>query len=90
MSQFICPHCSEKGISLWAKIWLGPGTLATCTCCEKKVTMSNKAIFIIISMLFAVLMGQESDTVLVMAGFCILRLLVSLALHIKMTPLVMK
>jgi len=90
VSQFICPHCAGKGISLWVKIWLGPGVLATCICCEQKVSVPNKAMFAIIPMLLAVLIAQESDTVLAEAGFFILGVLVSLVLHIKMTPLVAK
>ncbi len=90
MNQFTCPHCAEKGISLWAKMWLGPGVLATCTGCEKKVSVPNKAMLAIIPMLLAILIAQESDGVLVEVGFFILGLLVSLALHIKMTPLIAK
>ena len=90
MSQFICPHCGEKGISLWTKMWLGPGVLATCKCCEKKVSVPNKAMFAIIPMLIAVLIAQESDAVLVKAGFFSLGLLVAIVFHIKMTPLVAK
>lgn len=90
MSQFICPHCAEKGISLWAKIWLGPGVVATCSSCEQKVSVPNKSMFAIIPMLLAVLIAQESNTVLAEAGFFILGVLVSLALHIKVTPLVAK
>ncbi|MFT5599446.1 MAG: hypothetical protein ACI9YO_000146 [Gammaproteobacteria bacterium] len=90
MIQFKCPHCGEKGISLWTKMWLGPGVLAACTGCEKKVSVPNKAMFAIIPMLLAILIAQESDAVLVEVGFFILGLLVSLAFHIKMTPLVAK
>ena len=90
MSKFSCPHCGEKGISLWTKIWLGPGVLATCKCCEKKVSVPYKAMFVLIPMLLAILIAQGSDSVLLKAGFFILGLLVSLALHIKMTPLVAK
>ena len=90
MSKFICPHCGEKGISLWNKMWLGPGVLATCKSCEKKVSVSNKAMFAMIPMLFAILMAQGSETVLVKASFFTLGILVSLVLHIKMTPLVAK
>lgn len=90
MSQFKCPHCGEKGISLWTKMWLGPGVLATCGCCERKVSVPNKAMLAIIPMLVAVLIAQESETVLVKAGFFSLGLLVSILLHTKMTPLVAK
>jgi hypothetical protein len=90
MSKFTCPHCEEKGISLWTKMWLGPGVLATCKSCEKKVSVSNKAMFALIPMLFAILIAQNSDSMLFKAGFFILGLLVSLVLHIKMTPLVAK
>lgn len=88
MNQFVCPHCGEKGISFWTKMGLGPGVLATCRSCDKKVSVPNKAMFALIPMLFAIVIGQESDTVLVKAGFFMLGFLVSLALHIKMTPLV--
>jgi hypothetical protein len=54
------------------------------------VSVPNKAMFAIIPMLLAVLIAQESDTVLAEAGFFILGVLVSLVLHIKMTPLVAK
>ena len=76
----------EKGISLWTKMWLGPGVLATCECCKKKVSVPNKAMFAVIPMLLAILIAQESDSLLVEVGFFILGLLVSLALHIKMIP----
>ncbi len=88
MSKFACPHCDQKGIPFWTKMGLGPGVMATCQCCEKKVSVPNKAMYAIIPMLFAIVIGQESDTVLVKAGFFLLGFLVSLAIHIKMTPLV--
>ena len=69
-------------------MWLGPGVLATCKCCEKKVSVSNKAMFAIVPMLLAILIAQNSDSVLFKTGFFILGLLVSLVLHIKMAPLV--
>ena len=88
MIKFNCPHCGEKEISLWTKMWLGPGVLATCKSCDKKVSVPTKAMLAIIPMLIAILIAQESDKVLVEAGFFILGFLVSLALHIKITPLV--
>ena len=90
MSQFNCPHCNKKGITLWAKMWLGSGVLKTCTCCDKKESVSNKATFAIIPMLFSVLMAQKSDMVLVTSIFFMSGLLVSIVIHIKMTSLVMK
>lgn len=90
MSKFKCPHCGEKAISLRTKMWLGPGVLASCSYCEKKVSVSNKAMFAMIPMLLAILMAQGSDTVFVKVGFFTLGILVSLVLHIKMTPLVAK
>ncbi len=82
------PRFREKGISLWAKMWLGPGALATCECNKKKVSVPNKAMFAVTPMLLAILIAQESDSLLVEVGFFILALLVSLALHIKMIPVV--
>ncbi len=76
----------EKEFSLWTKKWLGSGVLATCECCKKKVSVPNKAMFAVIPMLLAILIAQESDSLLVEVGFFILGLLVSLALHIKMIP----
>lgn len=69
---------------------LGPGVLADCKCCGKKVGVSNKAMLVLIPMLFAIIIGQESDAVLVKAGFFLLGFLVSVVLHIKLTPLVAK
>jgi len=69
---------------------MGPGVLATCTRCEKKVSVPNKAMLAILPMLLAILIAQESDAVLVEAGFFILGLLVSLTVHITMTPLIAK
>ena len=88
MSRFICPHCQEKGISLWTKMWLGPGVQATCKCCDKKVSVPNKAMFAVIPMLLAILIAQDSESVLFETGFFMLGLLVSITLHIKLTPLI--
>ena len=44
--------------------------------------------FAVTPMLLAILIAQESDSLLVEVGFFILALLVSLALHIKMIPVV--
>ena len=81
MNQFICPHCNEKGISFWTKMGLGPGVLATCKSCEKKVSVPNKALFALIPMMIAVLISQETETGLAKAGLFILGVLVSLLLR---------
>jgi hypothetical protein len=46
-----------------------PGVLATSTCCEMKFSASNKVVFAVIAILLAILIAQESDVVLVEAGF---------------------
>ena len=40
MTSFTCPHCGQRGITVWRKLVLGWGRAVPCQYCGLKITVS--------------------------------------------------
>lgn len=38
--RYACPHCGEKTISLWRRLFLGPALPTRCSACQQRVGVS--------------------------------------------------
>ncbi len=86
-----CPHCHKAAISGWDKMFLGPGSVATCQACGRNVGVSLSAMWvIIIPLVAAAWIAAQVDSLLIAGALWVAGGALMMWLHYRYVPLIAK
>lgn len=57
--MYTCPHCQQRGVSVWRRAFLGPTIPATCTACGRKIGVPwGKSTIAVLPLVLSVLLSS--------------------------------
>jgi hypothetical protein len=88
MEDLECPHCHNKSISVWTKLFTGPGRTVACPNCQGKVSVPASSIWVAIPAIAGAVAAIFVDSRMTGAVLFVAGTIVTTFLHYKFVPLI--
>ncbi len=90
MQALECSHCHKPTIPVLRKLFLGPGTSATCPACGGRVSVPKSGVWVVVPFLVAITIAAFVNSVLITGALWVVGGAVMAWLHYRYVPLIAK